>query len=142
MPSNKDFEVIIVKNEFPELGRMLPERFNRGMDAMAEDGLNHAKLLMNDSPASGRTYKRPGGKTHTASSPGNAPRPDTGALINSLRWERRGRSEMDRVLIASAEHGYYLEYGTEKMAARPFFRPTANHLRADVRRFFVDVVKP
>lgn len=138
MPSNSDIVVRITKNEFPELGRMVPERFNQGMDALAEEGINHAKLLMNDSPASGRTYQRPGGKTHTASSPGNAPRPDTGTLINSLRWEPRGQN---RALIASAEHGYYLEYGTEKMAARPFFRPTANHLQGRVVHVFSGIVK-
>ena len=141
MPANRDIEVVITKNEFPNLLRMLPERFNQGMDALAEEGINHSKVLMNESPATGRTYPRKGGKTHTASSPGNPPRPDTGTLINSLRWERRGRSGLDRALIASAEHGYYLEYGTTKMAARPFFGPTALYLQTQVRPVFDGIVK-
>ena len=92
------------------------------------------------SPATGATYTR-GNKTHTASSPGNPPRIDTGRLYNSIRWvlspveavigvfgsmnlkgqlidQSEGNSDSER-----ADYAAFLEFGTTKMEPRPFLFP-------------------
>lgn len=69
----------------------------------------------------GRTYKR-GGRTHVASSPGEFPNADFGALVKAMRFEPRGPLEV--VWGAFISYAKFLEFGTSKMAARPFIRPT------------------
>jgi HK97 gp10 family phage protein len=92
------------------------------------------------SPASGATYTR-GNITHTASSPGNPPRIDTGRLYNSIRWvlspveavigvfgsmnlkgrlidQSEGNSDSER-----ADYALYLEMGTQHIKPRKFLTP-------------------
>jgi hypothetical protein len=74
-----------------------------------------------NSPPTGKTYRR-GNVLHTASSPGNAPRTDTGRLVQSARVEpTQGGAD---VVIAS-NHAVHLEYGTRNMAPRPHLEPAA-----------------
>lgn len=79
-------------------------------------------------PASGRTYKKSNPtRTHTASAPGQPPMSDTGRLANSITFDRLG----DLTAIVGSELNYapWLEYGTSRMAARPFFRPAVERMR-------------
>lgn len=73
------------------------------------------------SPPTGETYRR-GAVTHTASSPGNPPRTDTGRLVQSARVEPK--SDGADVVVASS-YAKPLEYGTRNMAPRPFLGPAA-----------------
>lgn len=119
--------VNIKRNDFPKLLKDSPRLAEKRLDALAEEGVNIAKMSMEDSPATGRTYARTkSGKSHTASSAGNAPRPDIGTLINSLGWEDRG--VLQRVIIAATLYAAYLEFGTNDMSPRPFFGPMAQQL--------------
>ena len=128
MPS--EFEVRIVRNDLPLKKRLLPSEMGRRLDSLSEEGVNIVKVAMQTSPADGNVYPRGGGKSHVASSPGNAPRIDTGRLINSLRWEPRGRDE--RLIIAGTEYAAYQEFGTDDIAPRPFMGPMAQQLRGMV----------
>lgn len=60
--------------------------------------------------------------THTASSPGNPPRTDTGRLVSSAHVQPR--QDGAEVVIAS-NYATFLEYGTRNMAPRPFLEPAA-----------------
>ena len=64
---------------------------------------------------------------HKASAPGEAPASDTGTLIGSIYHEREG----DLTYAVGTRLGYaeYLEYGTSRMAARPFFRPAVEQIK-------------
>lgn len=63
-------------------------------------------------PKSGRTYG-----AHRASAPGESPASETGELVNGFSvTSRPGGAEVHN----SAEHWSLLEYGTSKMAPRPF----------------------
>jgi hypothetical protein len=73
-------------------------------------------------PKSGRMYGR-----HQASAPGEAPAIDTGALTNSIQVAMEG--DMTAYVFTNMEHGPGLEYGTRKMAARPFMLPAAEDER-------------
>lgn len=67
-------------------------------------------------PKHGRRYKN-----HIASAPGEAPAVDTGNLINSIRTTIK--SDTEAVIEIPAEYAEGLEFGTDKIAARPFARP-------------------
>ena len=73
-------------------------------------------------PASGRVYVRRG-IVHRASAPGQAPATDTGRLVASIvpviDSDGFGGRVQARVLYAK-----FLEFGTQKMAARPFMVPS------------------
>lgn len=55
------------------------------------------------------------------SRPGEPPHVDTGELRDSIDWQFSGP---DSIRITEAAHGDLLEFGTAKMAARPWLRPT------------------
>lgn len=71
-------------------------------------------------PKHGREYRR-GSRTHTASAPGEAPAVDTGFLINSIRTHIK--SDTEAVIEIPAEYAEGLEFGTSRIAERPFVRP-------------------
>lgn len=74
---------------------------------------------------SGRTYKR-GKKVHQASAAGEAPAIDTGLLINSM--VPTFPSPTKGILTIGAEYAAFLEFGTNKIAARPFATPAVQGL--------------
>jgi HK97 gp10 family phage protein len=96
---------------------------------------------LDDGPASGRTYThyfytnkngklvqgRKRAKPHTASAPGQPPMSDTGYLANRITFDRLG--DLTAVVGTKVDYALHLEYGTERMAARPFFRPAVERMR-------------
>lgn len=86
------------------------------------------KLLMTG-PKSGRQYVRRG-RVHTASAPGEPPAVDTGDLIGSI--DTSFPSPTEAVISIPVEYAEALEFGTSRMAARPFVRPAVDGV---LRRF-------
>lgn len=80
-------------------------------------------------PKTGRTYRKKGGVLHVASAPGQPPAMDTGNLTNSISMQMIGPLQ-GRVNI-NAEYAAYLEYGTVRMAARPYLQPAIDQTRQD-----------
>lgn len=79
-------------------------------------------------PASGRTYQKYNPRrTHTASAPGQPPMSDTGRLVNSIEFDKIG--DLTATVGSKLTYALYLEYGTSRMAARPFFRPAVEEIR-------------
>lgn len=83
---------------------------------------------------------------HQASAPGQAPAVDTGDLFRSIRNNPDGR--FARVVSAggdapASQYAYALEFGTVKMAPRPYFLPAfEQHKRAfrqELRDLFAGV---
>jgi HK97 gp10 family phage protein len=70
-----------------------------------------------EGPKHGRTYVR-GSRVHVASAPGEAPAIDYGNLHNATRAIRKGRTEW--WVVPDTEYAATLEFGTRKMAPRPF----------------------
>lgn len=86
--------------------------------------VQHAKLAMAQ-PKTGRVYKSSRtGQPHVASAPGEAPAVDTGLLTNSINWQVLNPLNV-QVSIA-AEYAAYLEFGTVRMARRPYVEPAIN----------------
>lgn len=53
---------------------------------------------------------------------GSYPHQQSGALVKSIFAEKRGK--LAAAVGSTAIHGYYLEFGTESMAARPWLVPS------------------
>ena len=80
----------------------------------------------------GRFYRRRG-VLHQASAPGESPASDTGRLVNSITVVMN-LAELSAVIQANTRYAEWLEYGTENMEPRPFFRPTMTYLRPELYR--------
>ncbi len=82
----------------------------------------------------GRQYSR-GGKTHTASAAGEYPATDTGNLAQNI-FVNIAVNGLSGVVESKAKYSSFLEFGTSKMAARPFMFPSAERARAFIRKKF------
>lgn len=70
------------------------------------------------------------GKNHVPSLPGEPPNEDTGHLRSNIEVEQAAPL---RVLVSSnAQYAAALEFGTSKMAARPYMGPAARNKKAEV----------
>ena len=79
-------------------------------------------------PASGVVYsKKNPNRVHQASAPGEAPATDTGRLANSIEFDQIG--PLTATVGSSLLYALYLEYGTSRMAPRPYFRPAVEAVR-------------
>lgn len=94
----------------------------KGLTAVAYDAMALAQASILRGPKTGRIYKRET-RSHQASAPGEAPANDLGFLAQSMRVDVVSRTAVD--LKNSASYAIHLEYGTRKMAPRPFMRPAA-----------------
>lgn len=87
-------------------------------------------------PKTGRSYKR-GKKTHIASAPGQPPANDFGGLANAIEADIKGKNAVvgirggkktkptneKKKSVTIEDYAIALEFGTQKMAARPFLFP-------------------
>jgi HK97 gp10 family phage protein len=124
---------------------------NKALYASAKKVEAEAKRSIAEGGKTGRTYTR-GGITHRASAPGEAPATDTGRLVNSITGElvkdKGGEAEV-RAGGGVVNYARALEFGTTKMAARPFLFPALEkskgwikgRLDAAVRKAAIDSVK-
>lgn len=88
-------------------------------------------------PGTGAVYVRDG-KMHRASAPGQPPAKDTGTLQSSIEYKVTKDGETISGLIgSSADYAIYLEFGTSRMAARPFLRPVLENNKEEIVDKFV-----
>lgn len=80
----------------------------------------------------GITYTR-GGVSHTASAAGEYPANDTGFLASNIHV-RVSSTGLSGVVESRANYSAHLEFGTSKMAARPFMQPSAEEVKPKMRR--------
>lgn len=72
------------------------------------------------------------GRGHVASAPGEPPNNDTGTLANNIETTQPAQT---RVLVTSnTAYSAALEFGTGKVAARPFMRPARDKNRDEAKR--------
>lgn len=71
------------------------------------------------------------GKNHIVSLPGQTPNSDLGTLDGSIGAKKAGK--LKARVLATADHAVPLEFGTSKMAARPFMRPARDKKADEVR---------
>jgi hypothetical protein len=84
-------------------------------------------------PKSGRTYRK-GGVTHQASAPGQYPASDTGRLAGSVRMEMPQPGRIVGSVGTAVAYGPHLEFGTSRMAARPWLLPSFERAKIGVEK--------
>ena len=85
---------------------------------------------------SGVKFKR-GGKTGQRSAPGEFPKTDTGRLVASIKTESSAGGLIFRV-GTNLRYGRHLEFGTLKMAARPWLART---LRLNTKKISANIAR-
>lgn len=75
---------------------------------------------------------------HQASAPGEAPASDTGKLVGSIVASNKGAHV---IIEARSAYARMLEYGTRKIAPRPFFMPAIERNRARVNELVAAAVR-
>jgi HK97 gp10 family phage protein len=70
------------------------------------------------------------GKNHVPSRPGEPPKNDSGVLANNIETTQEGPLKV--VVSSNAPYARHLEFGTSKMAERPYMRPAARKKRQEV----------
>jgi hypothetical protein len=125
------------------LGRIPAETEKRLGKLINATGLNittDVKRRIQRGAKTGRVYRR-GNVTHRASSPGEAPATDTGTLVSSVYFET---GKLSATLGSRLAYAYWLEFGTQRMAARPAWVPAVEAARekfaADVRRIIGEAI--
>lgn len=78
------------------------------------------------------------GKNHIPSNPGQPPNADTHFLDSNIETEIGGPGLV--TVTSKANYSAALEYGTSKMAARPFMRPAVERNRKKVVQMVGDAV--
>lgn len=105
------------------------------------DALHGSAILMQNEirkilrgPRHGKIYKLRGGALHQASAPGEPP----ALLTGHLRASVEGRAEIEAIAARvqaggfGAPYAIHLEFGTRKMAQRPFMRSTVRQNKAAI----------
>jgi phage gpG-like protein len=82
-------------------------------------------------PKSGATYRR-GNVVHQASAPGQYPASDTGRLASGVRMELPSAGNMTGRVGTAVAYGPMLEFGTSRMAARPWLMSSFERAKAGV----------
>ncbi len=98
------------------------------------------EIAITEIPSGGRTgrqYRR-GGKMHTASAAGEYPASDNGNLVQNI-FVNIAVGGLSGVVESKANYSSMLEYGTSKMAARPFMQPSAERARPFIRKKFAEL---
>jgi HK97 gp10 family phage protein len=117
------------------------DEINTAVYAAAQQVSTEAKKSILDGHATGRFYKRRS-VTHRASAPGEAPASDTGRLVNSISSYALGDGEAVSVAgRGTVAYAAMLEFGTPKMAARPFLFPALEKSKAWIAARLQDAVR-
>ena len=106
------------------VAKIAEEELAKALYASAKQVEKEAKQSILQGGKSGRVYRRRT-VTHTASAPGEAPASDTGRLVNSINTELETTALTSTVSAGSGivKYARALEFGTRKVAARPFLFP-------------------
>ena len=101
-----------------------------------QDTMNTAKESIQRHQSAGKTYTKYNPKrVHTASEAGNPPNSDTGYLANNINMVL-DNDGLGGSVESRADYSAHLEFGTSKMAARPFMQPALEENRPKIRAMF------
>lgn len=94
-----------------------------------------AVKLIQRGEKTGVVYTKRGGTKHQASAPGEAPASDEGTLASRIDAVKLG--PFSWAVGTNLDYGAYLEFGTQRIAERPWLRPAAEFNRKP----FVDDIR-
>ncbi len=138
--------------------RRLPVEGRKGVtDAVAKSALavkSDAQRSIERGPKTGRVYttyfytdaqgrlRKVGrrGKPHQASAPGEAPALDLGGLVDSI-FDEISENGLAAEVGTDLDYGTYLEFGTRKMAARPWLQPAFERNKEKIKARVRNAIK-
>lgn len=98
---------------------------------------SEARRLIMDGPKTGRVYtKYNPHREHQASAPGEPPANDLGFLAANIVQDKADLAQGRIFIAALAKYAKFLEFGTARIAPRPFLRPALANMRGAVVRAF------
>jgi hypothetical protein len=121
----------LTHNRFPEIAEKLPREAAKITEKTALRIEETAKTSM-AGPKSGRMYG-----AHQASAPGESPAIDTSNLANSIGTEAMGGAS--HMVYAGTEYALSLEFGSPRVAPRPFLGPAASQEEPEFLREMADL---
>ena len=102
---------------------------------------NTAVDSINQGAKSGVVYEKYNPRrTHQASAAGQPPATDTGFLVNNI-FTNIDADGLGASVESRAAYSSFLEFGTSKMAARPFMQPALEENRPRIQRLEQQMVK-
>lgn len=135
------------KVEFTDNSKAWLAKLEKDVDAgIAATGDFLAQTIQDQMPGQGAAVVQgTGGDSgvrarYTASSPGNPPGVRTNRLKGGISSNKTGK-KMQRVVGTNVNYARHLEFGTVKMAARPFMRPGFEAAKKPMLRVFLNTVK-
>lgn len=124
-----------------QLRQRAADEINKAVFASAQQIRTEAIKSVQDGNKSGRTYRRRS-VTHRASAPGEAPASDTGRLVNSIQAYASGNGEALTVAgRGTVMYAPLLEFGTSKIAPRPFMVPALEKSKAWITNRLQDALR-
>lgn len=125
-----------------------------GLEEAGQAVASEAQRLVQDPPKTGRIYTtrfwtdsqgrvRPGAARtpHQASAPHEAPATDMGNLVSLIVVDQVNPADLSITIESQAEYSRFLEYGTRKMAPRPYMRRALQSMQARILAIFMAKVK-
>lgn len=125
---------------WPVIDRLAIRMAEGGVRAVLSRGESLLKSNILIRPGTGKMYRR-GGVEHRASAPGSPPATDIGNLVANTNADtnlRYGADQIAGVIVSDSAASAPLSFGTEKMAARPFFPLLISDHYSDLNRAFYD----
>lgn len=119
-----------LRGKFANLQGEIDREVQAGLFVVAKKIEGDAKKSILNGQKTGQIYKR-GNVLHRASAPGESPANDTGRLANSINGEV-SKSAMEATVKAGGgivKYARMLEFGTIRIAPRPFMRPAVESNR-------------
>lgn len=104
----------------------LEEQLARNVERAALHLVNSIKINLNESGDPYKASSGPSGvhyKNENPSQPGEYPHKMLGDLQRSITYEME-EDKLSAKVGTNIDYGAWLEFGTSKMAARPYLRPT------------------
>ena len=104
------------------------DKLQKDIDAPALQALGQSALVIHGHAVKSIQERSPGeieiinGRRVQRSKPGDPPNTQTGRLVKSIRWVLNKSLKMATV-GSRLNYAFFLEFGTSKMAARPWLRP-------------------
>ncbi len=136
---------ITLISHIPEVTAKIKEEAKKRMLEAVQEVKNEVLLTLSH-PGSGRQYKVPGTNTYyTASSPGEPPATATAALKDSIKWVVEGQGSQLVGMVGTPirnekgkdmSYAVMLEFGTKRMAARPWLRVSFEKAENKVKQIF------
>lgn len=121
-----------VVSELEKRKNKMATQLEQAVKLAAQDVRNECVRSISKGSRTGKIYIK-NGRQHQASGPGEAPKTDTGRLVNSLAFKMIGKLSAIAGAIAGdgvvAEYAKSLEFGTRKMDSRPFLVPAVEKMR-------------